>query len=241
MIGVGLINVSTIQECKAILAHEFGHFSQSSMKVGSYVYFVNHAIHNLLNDNEGYQALIQQWSRIHGVITFFTLIAVKIIQGIQWVLRKLYAIVNMNYMGLSREMEFNADEIAARVAGTEPLQNSLLRLSLAEYSFNRVANFYESKIQENKKSENLYREQSFVMVKVADLKRIPIENGLPIITKNQVYRFDKSKLVIKDQWASHPSIGERIERLQLLHLDPVNSQNNWPIRYFPILKLFSKK
>src|SRR5690606_23214694 len=33
-IGVGLINAVTQQELKAILAHEFGHFSQKSMKVG---------------------------------------------------------------------------------------------------------------------------------------------------------------------------------------------------------------
>ena len=35
-IGLGLINSTTVSEFKSILAHEFGHFSQRSMKVGSY-------------------------------------------------------------------------------------------------------------------------------------------------------------------------------------------------------------
>ncbi|HMP29820.1 MAG TPA: M48 family metallopeptidase, partial [Saprospiraceae bacterium] len=49
-IGVGLVNTVTKSELKAILAHEFGHFSQRSMKVGSYVYNVNQIIFNLVND-----------------------------------------------------------------------------------------------------------------------------------------------------------------------------------------------
>jgi len=48
LIGMGLVNSVTIDEFKAILAHEFGHFSQRSMKVGSYVYHVNQVLHNLL-------------------------------------------------------------------------------------------------------------------------------------------------------------------------------------------------
>lgn len=40
-IGLGLVNSVTHDELKAILSHEFGHFSQRTMKVGSYVYNVN--------------------------------------------------------------------------------------------------------------------------------------------------------------------------------------------------------
>src|SRR5690606_32387706 len=37
-IGLGLVNAVNLSEFKAIIAHEFGHFSQKSMKLGSYVY-----------------------------------------------------------------------------------------------------------------------------------------------------------------------------------------------------------
>src|SRR5688572_26560765 len=40
-IGLGLVNAVNVSEFKAILAHEFGHFSQRSMKLGSFVYNVN--------------------------------------------------------------------------------------------------------------------------------------------------------------------------------------------------------
>ncbi|MFY7942955.1 MAG: M48 family metallopeptidase, partial [Crocinitomicaceae bacterium] len=137
-IGLGLVNTISEQEFKAILAHEFGHFSQRSMKVGSYVYNVNQIIFNMLYDNESYDYLIQRWANTSRFFSFFVSIAVKIIEGIQWVLRKMYEYVNVSYLALSREMEFHADEIAANVAGYLPLKESLRRMELAEHSYNLV-------------------------------------------------------------------------------------------------------
>ena len=138
-IGLGLINVTSDEELKAILAHEFGHFSQKTMKVGSYVYNVNHVIHNMLHDNDGYDHIIQSWAEISGFFAIFASLAIYIIRAIQWILIKVYTVVNKSYMALSREMEFQADEIAAHVTGYIPLKESLLRLDIAQYSFNKLS------------------------------------------------------------------------------------------------------
>ncbi|MDN5212921.1 M48 family metalloprotease [Fulvivirgaceae bacterium BMA12] len=213
-IGLGLVNTVTKEELKAILAHEFGHFSQKTMKVGSYVYNVNQVIFNMLYDNEGYDKLVQSWANISNHIAIFVVGAVKIIEGLQWVLKKMYEVVNKSYMGLSREMEFHADEIAANVTGYEPLKNSLLRMQLADYAFNAVLTFYEGKITDNLKSENIYKEQTFILNFLANDSNIPISNGFPEVTLEELNKFNKSKLVIKDQWASHPGTEERIEMLE---------------------------
>ena len=63
-IGLGLVNTITEQEFKAILAHEFGHFSQKSMKVGSYVYNVNQVIFNMLYDNDSYDENLGKYQRL---------------------------------------------------------------------------------------------------------------------------------------------------------------------------------
>lgn len=213
-IGMGLVNMVTESELKAILAHEFGHFSQKSMKLGSYVYNVNQVIFNLLYENESYEKNIQRWADVNGYFLVFVVLAVKITEGIKWVLRKLYGVVNKNYMGLSREMEFHADEIAASVAGSEPIKSSLLRMTLADHAFDSVLVFYEGKLADHLKSENIYREHTFVMNLLAEYHNFPIVNGFPKITAEELNRFNKSKLLIKDQWASHPSTDERIERLE---------------------------
>ena len=226
-IGLGLVNTVTSEELKAILAHEFGHFSQRTMKVGSYVYHVNQIIHNLLFDNESYDARIQKWASLSGYFSFFVAIAVRIVQGIQWLLSKGYAFVNVNYMALSREMEFHADEVAAHLTGYQPLKNALLRMELADYSFSSVLNHYESRVRDNIKSENVYKEQLHVMKFLAQDNEVAFINGLPQPTLEELNKYNKSKLIIKDQWASHPATEERISRLEQLNLLP-DHQDAYP-------------
>ncbi|WOD43610.1 M48 family metallopeptidase [Hwangdonia lutea] len=224
-IGLGLVNTIHTSELKAILSHEFGHFSQKTMKVGSYVYYVNQVIFNMLYDNEGFDKMVQQWANASGYFAIFVIVAVKIVQGIQWILRNMYEFVNKNYLGLSREMEFHADEIAANVTGFEPLKSALLRMNLADYSFNAVVGFYEGKIAENIISKNVFKEQYYLLNFYAKEDNLPLIDGLPDITLDELNKFNKSKLVIKDQWSSHPSTEDRISHLENTKLSVTYTAN----------------
>lgn len=235
-IGVGLINTSTKQELKAVLSHEFGHFSQRSMKVGSYVYNVNKIIFNLVNDDESYRNSIQQWANMSGYFSLFAMLAVFITSKIQWVLVKMYSFVNIRHMALSREMEFHADEVAANIAGSISLEESLLRIELAAESYQKVINFYENRISKNQGSKNIYKEQFFVMNFLAKQSEVETKNNLPNVKLSESSLFNKSKLVIENQWASHPSHEERIARLRNLNI--VKEAENEPARN--IFKDFSK-
>ena len=217
-IGIALVNGISLLELKAILAHEFGHFSQRSMKVGSYVYNVNQVIYNMLYQNDGIGSVIEGWGSISGYFGIFMAIAVWIINGIQWILRKVYNVVNLAYMGLSREMEFHADEIAANVTGPSALKDSLLRMNLLEYAYNGVLNHYSERIKENKKSANLFKEQAYLVDQLARESELPYKDNLPEVSLEELNKFNKSKLVIKNQWASHPSVEDRINRLDSLGL-----------------------
>lgn len=226
-IGIGLVNTITVSELRAILAHEFGHFSQKSMKVGSYVYNVNQVIYNMLFDNESFNALLIKWAEVSSYFSIFVSISVKIIQGIQWVLQKMYGIVNLNYMGLSREMEFHADEVAANLTGYLPLKNSLLRMDLAEQSYSSVLNYYDKRVPDSVRSKNIYVEQSLLLNFLAQDMSIPFENQLPKVPISTLNKYNKSKLNIKNQWASHPSTEDRIAALEKLNI--VLEQNDTAI------------
>ncbi|HAK30079.1 MAG TPA: peptidase M48, partial [Sphingobacterium sp.] len=218
-IGVGLVNAVTQQELKAILAHEFGHFSQKSMKVGSYVYHVNQIIYNMLYKNESLDNMFDKWGNISGYTAIFIGISVFIIQQIQHILKHLYEYVNLNYLALSREMEFHADEIAAHVAGSQALADSLLRLSFANHALNNVLTFYDSKFSENIRSRNIYPEHRYVMLLFAERNRYQVRNGLPQIELATLKKkYDKSKLNLEDQWSSHPSDEDRVKALQQLNI-----------------------
>ena len=107
-------------------------------------------------------------------------------------------------MALSREMEFHADEVSAGIGGSVPAITALLRAGLASDSFNYVWQFYYGKISENLKTENVYPQHRFVINKLAEKHELEIVNDFPQVTQEILSGFRRSKLVIENQWASHP-------------------------------------
>jgi Zn-dependent protease with chaperone function len=218
LIGLGLVNAVNISEFKAILAHEFGHFSQRSMKLGSYVYNMNRVIYNLLYDNDGYGRTLESWANVSGYFAFFAGITVKIVQGIQWVLQKVYGIVNKSYMSLSRQMEFHADTVAAYVSGSDHLISSLRRLEVADVTFNNLFEYYNRFYKEGLKPDNLYPQHTEVMRQYARQHNITFQHELPVVDASTFSRFNKARIVVKDQWASHPSTDDREAHLRSLNV-----------------------
>ena len=129
-IGLGLVNSLTVSEFKAVMAHEFGHFSQRSMKLGSFVYHVNKAIYNMLYENKDFGKFLSGWGSLHIAIWIFVWITIQLLTGIQYLLQQMYGFINKNYMGLSREMEFHADAVAASVSGSNNLVTALRKIAL---------------------------------------------------------------------------------------------------------------
>jgi Zn-dependent protease with chaperone function len=62
-IGLGLVNVVTLGELKAVLAHEFGHFAQRSMAVGRWVYISQQIAGHIVARRDALDKLLQQLSR----------------------------------------------------------------------------------------------------------------------------------------------------------------------------------
>lgn len=220
-IGLGLINSTNVSELKAILAHEFGHFSQRSMKVGSYVNQANKIIHSTLYDNEGFNDILNKFANTHALIFLFAKFSFMIITGIKWILQKTYEFLYKKHMSLSRQMEFHADAIAATVVGREVNKSALLRLDLSEMALSSSVNFYRNH-PENYNTKNIFENQSSLMHFYAGEFRHPIVNGLPKIDLDDLNRYNNTKLIIEDQWASHPTMQQRIEKIQKLNIPSEN-------------------
>jgi len=229
-IGLGLVNTINISEFKAVMAHEFGHFSQKSMKFGSYFYNFNKVIYNMLFDNEGYHQALNSWARIHSILRLMAYINVYIIKGMQSILKQVYLIVNKTYMGLSREMEFQADAIAAGVAGSNQMISSLRRTDLGYSSYMDLLNFLDQKLKENKYSLNIYPQQSTVLKFKANRRHIKLDElKLPLINDN-LFMVSSNQVIIDDQWSSHPSNKDRETQLQNINLNVATvNQTAWSL------------
>ncbi|HTE23595.1 M48 family metalloprotease [Flavitalea sp.] len=223
-IGLGVVNVLTVSEFKAVVAHEFGHFSQRSMKLGSFVYNVNKVIYNMLYHNSGYGNTLNVWANIHGLFAVFAALTVRIVRCIQWILQGMYALINKNYMALSREMEFHADAVAASVSGSDSLITALRRLDLADASYNMVLSKYNDLFKEKLVADNMYHDHQTVMHLVAKEHRLEIKDNITIVNEKFLKERVQNRVNYKDQWASHPPVEERTK--QLAQLNIAAEQNN---------------
>lgn len=229
-IGLGLVNATNISEFKAVLAHEFGHFSQRSMKLGSYVYNVNRVIYNLLFDNTDYQQTLEKWGNLSNYFAVFAGLTSGIVMGIQAILKQLYGIINKNYYSLSRQMEFHADAVAASVAGGNHLSLALRRFELAEGCYQDMLAVCNRLVGDNQRLSNLFPYHTLVMQQAARDLKIESKHGLPQIDQATAHRLAGSRVVVKDQWASHPTNDERDSHLNQLNLITTpNHQSAWVV------------
>lgn len=212
-IGLGLVNSLTVSEFKAVMAHEFGHFSQKSMKLGSFVYNVNKVIYNMLYDNKTYGKFLSGFGSMHAVIYMFVWITVQIVNGIQHILQAMYTLINKSYMGLSREMEFHADAMAASVSGSNNCITSFKKIEISDACLDNVFKKADVFLKQHKILANLYTGHNIVMRQYAKDYDLPLVNNAPLATDEFLRQFQLSKINIENQWASHPSMKDRILRL----------------------------
>lgn len=210
-IGAGLINCINLTEFKAILAHEFGHFSQSSTRLGSYTYRFNRVIHNLLYENEGWLNTLNAMASAHAIMALFGQITVWLVRGVMELFVAVYKLINLNYLALSREMEFHADSVAVSVSGSAPIISALRRLefgqSVYQYTVRGIISYQADKASRARNFFALHRNN---LTHMAALNDLPLEHGLPFIDE-ELYKTKtvEPRLRYKDVWSSHPDTEER--------------------------------
>lgn len=230
-IGLGLVNTLNIAEFKAVMAHEFGHFSQRSMKLGSYVYQVNQVMYNMLYDNDGYRKLLQGFANISSYFSIFASLTGHIVSGIQKILQKMYGFINKRYMSLSREMEFHADAVAASVAGGNQLLHALRRVEMADAAWGTVMDQYNTWVGAKKMGANAYADQTAAMGHLTSFFKLQTrQDGIPEIPDSFFDGNQKRRVNITNQWASHPERAEREAHLNALGwTTPENNESAWKL------------
>ncbi len=235
-IGMGLINTVNLSEFKAIMAHEFGHFSQRSMKLGSYVYTVNQIIYHLVYIRDKWDDTLDSWadSTKSGntfmlVFGFFAIITRALVNVVRSILDTLYQFINKRYMALSREMEYNADLIAVSAAGTETAITALRRIDVGNAAYSRTLGYLNEAIQEDKLTDNVYSLQKSFIERICIENNLATSNSLPIVDDAFAKKMvPQSRVVYRDQWASHPDQDEREANIKTVNLDAqISDDSAW--------------
>ena len=231
IIGLGLVNRLNLSEFKAVLAHEFGHFSQNSMKLGSYVYTANRVVADVVYGRDWLDDRLGTAQRIDIRIAIFA----WIFGAGLWVMRKgldlLFRGINFAHASLSRQMEYNADLVAASVTGSDALVFALARLDLAGDALGQAWTDLTAAADHGRFSRDMYYHQT----RAAEFLKIRHNNPklgevpeLPADSTQTVQVFKPEDTSVPKMWATHPSNHDREVNAKLRYIrSPIDERSPW--------------
>lgn len=216
-IGVGLLDGLSVEEFKSILAHEFGHFSQKSMKIGSAVYVLNTVIYNLVEKRDYWDRMLDKWCNINNFFSLFGRVTELAVSWVKYLTYRMYLFVQRGNLDLSREMEFDADFISCQCVGTDAFVSAMNKtdfIGARDQYFRQLKNFFLE--------DHIFIDGSLLRKRIFN-GLLPIEEyPKPVYDKlydaSEKYSMIETKLQMNNVWDSHPSSEERIKRALECHV-----------------------
>jgi Zn-dependent protease with chaperone function len=231
LIGLGLVNAVTLNEFKAVMAHEFGHFSQSSMALGSYVYVANRIITDMVYARDRWDDLLAQWRQQDIRIAVFG----WILSGVVWVLRKVlegaFRVINLANLALSRQMEFNADLVAVSVTGSDAPISVLARLEFASECLAQAAHDLSAAADHRLHTRDMFHHQTQAADYLRRVRQDPNLGNPPPLPEDPNARAQVFHPGAGDDdsiWSSHPSHYAREQNAKRRYVrSPADDRSPW--------------
>ena len=230
-IGLPLVNVLSLGELKAVLAHEFGHFAQKSMAVGRWVYISQQIASHIVARRDAFDAFLAKLSRFDVRVAWIGWVLRLIVWSIRAVIDLLFRLVVLAQRALSREMEFQADLVSVSVTGSDALIHALHRLGPAESAWSRALAFASAELAAKRAVADLFAIQTRVIERVRTILDDEDYGVAPVIPAAEApqHRVFKTALAAPPaMWSTHPSNRDREDNAKRLYVPAlIDGRSAW--------------
>jgi Zn-dependent protease with chaperone function len=232
-IGLPLVNVLTLGELKAVLAHEFGHFAQRSMAVGRWVYIGQQIAAQIIGRRDALDKFLRGLSSTDVRVAWVGWILSLTVWSIRALTETVFRIVLLAQRALSREMEFQADLVSVSLTGSDALIHALHKLAAAEESWDRAVGFASAEAGAGRGVKDLFALQTLVTERVRGILGDP-HYGKPAPVPQErpgAHRLFATAIAQAPRmWATHPSNNEREENAKRHYISaPLDERSAWEL------------
>ncbi|MBL8010728.1 MAG: M48 family metalloprotease [Flavobacteriales bacterium] len=207
-IGLGLVSILDRSEFKAVTAHEFGHFAQRSMRIGSYIHSANTIIHDMIHARDSWDRGLEQWRGQDIRLSAAAWVITPIIWVIRQVLGLFYLLLSRLHASLSREMEFNADKVAVSTSGSEAIISALWKLDDGERYWSSTVNNAYLAAQKGIFVRDLYHHDLLAIARGAT-EQVDRLMALPADARGGRRYFSTNAMSKVGMYSSHPPNDQR--------------------------------
>lgn len=208
-IGLGLFSSTNTEEVRSIIAHEFGHFAQGSMRVGSVLYVANKVITDLAYRRDKLDSLMLRWCLEDGIWGFWGKATQSVVIKFRNLIDVLFRSQQRNYMKLSRQMEYDADAVACRLVGKETFVSALCKIQQNAKAFDFYNRVLGNFLNQNQIVSDYWKGYNLTVPNMKSMDfHISTFNSVEVAPEEEDVH---SRIIIEEIWESHPSIRKRIE------------------------------
>lgn len=232
-IGLPLVNVLTISELKAVLAHEFGHFAQRSMALGNWVYVAQQIAAHIIARRDALDKFLRFLSNIDIRIAWIGWILRLIVWSLRATMETVFNLVLLAQRALSREMEFQADLVAVSVTGSDALIHALHKLQAADGAWDDAQGFLNGQISQGTINKDVFVLQTRILQHTAKILNDPRYGKVPEVPTNQP---EQHRVFTADiaqpprMWATHPYNHEREQNAKKIYVPgTLDNRSSWVI------------
>ncbi|HVK84298.1 MAG TPA: M48 family metallopeptidase [Kofleriaceae bacterium] len=229
-IGLGLANVLTLGEVKAVLAHELGHFAQRTMAIGRWVYIGQQIAGHLVARRDAFDRFLAGLSAMDFRIAWVGWLLRLIVWAIRALVDTLFGWVVIAERVLSREMEFQADRVAVALTGSDSLVNALYRLEAVDHAMDLALGFVASEHRAGRAVEDVFALQTHMLERARIILGEPHYGTVPPSDDPpQARRLFRAQLAAPPRmWSTHPPSNEREDQAKRTYIAaPLDDRSAW--------------
>ena len=184
-IGVGLMNGTSTEELKSIIAHEFGHYTQKTGKIDAVINRTITVLDNMMRNLD---------------LPFF----------LQKLTFKVYRFVQRGNLRFSRQLEYDADSVSCECVGKDVFISAMCKIEILGDRQSVYESFVSHLLDENKQCESFWKGYDIMLPYLEKNDAITIVFNKPLSKPFYTPTKIPSRLKVNDIWASHPSLEDRI-------------------------------
>lgn len=232
-IGLGLVNVLSLGELKAVLAHEFGHFAQRSMAVGRWVYIAQQIAGHIIAKRDALDAFLRGLSRFDVRIAWVGWLLSLVVWSIRSLMETVFRVVVLAQRALSREMELQADLVAVSLTGSDALIHALQKLNAADEAWSYTLSFANSEARAKRSVGDLFAVQQHITRRLREVLADPQYGQIAPPPKDRPaeHRIFKSSLGQPPRmWSTHPANAEREDNAKRTYIAAaIDERSAWEL------------
>lgn len=205
-IGLPLVGGFDLRQLTCVIAHEFGHFAQrGGMRSTFLVWSVQNWMHRAVYGRDAFDRYLDLWTQRSPHAALWALLTAA--RGGVWVSRQiLRGLLNAGDLivaTLSRQMEFDADVQAVRIAGSDAFATTMTRLRVLDIADAYTVGYINRGLEEGRLGDD------WMALMEAHIERLPAREIESALEGHEEPR---------SMYASHPPMRERIGRARQANL-----------------------